>query len=167
MGSVTCEEGALLFGLVCAIRPALVVETGTETGYSAAWIGAALDALGCGRLVTIERDAKRAERAAHWIASHGIASVRVAVGQALDVIRSGELGGIGFAFLDSAIESRAMEAEALRPLLLHDALIAVHDSSPLHPMRHGHDVDAELRAAGFDVLHIATPRGMTLAMVRK
>lgn len=165
-GSVTCEEGALLFGLVCALRPALIVETGTETGYSAAWIAAALSAIGCGRLVTIEREAETAKAAERWLDGCGIGGVQVVVGVAAEVIRSGEYIGIGFAFLDSAIEARATEALELKPYLLPGAIVAVHDSSPLHPMRHGHNVDAELMAVGYDVIHIDTPRGITMARVR-
>jgi predicted O-methyltransferase YrrM len=46
-------QGALLYLLVRAMRPAHVVETGVRPGYSTAWILAALEANGSGQLVSL------------------------------------------------------------------------------------------------------------------
>ncbi|HTS33471.1 MAG TPA: class I SAM-dependent methyltransferase [Thermoplasmata archaeon] len=46
-------QGALLYLIVRAQRPAVVVETGVRPGYSTAWILAALDANGSGELTSL------------------------------------------------------------------------------------------------------------------
>ncbi len=46
-------QGALLYLLTRAVRPARVVETGVRPGYSTAWILAALDANGAGDLISL------------------------------------------------------------------------------------------------------------------
>jgi len=53
-GSVMAAEGALLYGLVRALRPGTVVETGTASGISTAYLLAALDRNGTGRLLSID-----------------------------------------------------------------------------------------------------------------
>jgi len=53
-GSVMPAEGALLYGLVRALRPVTVVETGTASGVSTAYLLAALDRNGTGRLLSVD-----------------------------------------------------------------------------------------------------------------
>jgi predicted O-methyltransferase YrrM len=53
-GSVDPSEGALLYGLVRALRPATVVETGTASGISTTYLLAALRRNGAGRLISID-----------------------------------------------------------------------------------------------------------------
>jgi predicted O-methyltransferase YrrM len=53
-GSVHPSEGALLFGLVRALAPKVVIETGTANGVSTAYLLAALRRNGSGRLISID-----------------------------------------------------------------------------------------------------------------
>jgi predicted O-methyltransferase YrrM len=53
-GSVDPLEGALLYGLVRALRPATVIETGTASGISTTYLLAALHRNGAGRLASID-----------------------------------------------------------------------------------------------------------------
>lgn len=53
-GSVHASEGALLYGLVRALRPATIIETGTANGISTTYFLAALHRNGEGRLVSID-----------------------------------------------------------------------------------------------------------------
>jgi predicted O-methyltransferase YrrM len=53
-GSVMAAEGALLYGLVRALRPRTVVETGTASGISTAYLLAALERNEAGRLLSID-----------------------------------------------------------------------------------------------------------------
>lgn len=46
-------QGALLYLMVRALRPARVIETGVRPGYSTAWLLAGLDANGAGELVSL------------------------------------------------------------------------------------------------------------------
>ena len=165
-GSATVEEGAFLFGLVCALRPARCLETGTETGYTAAWIASALQLLGAGHLVTVERNAELAKAAADSLRDAGLGDyVMVAQAESLDVI-AGLRYAIDFALLDTSIETRAGEMAALMTHLSDRAVVAVHDTNPAHPLAHGCRLDDAFRGMGLDVLHIPTPRGMTLLRKR-
>ena len=165
-GSATAEEGAFLFGLVCALRPARCLETGTETGYTAAWIASALQLLGAGHLHTVERDLAAANVAITTLCNVGLGNtVTVWNDESLHFIARLRLP-IDFAFLDTHIEHRAAEMEALMPHLSDRAVVAVHDTNPAHPLAHGYDLDDAFRGMGLDVLHIPTPRGMTLLRKR-
>jgi len=53
-GSIHPAEGALLYALVRALAPDVIVETGTANGSSTAYILAALHANGAGRLVSVD-----------------------------------------------------------------------------------------------------------------
>lgn len=53
-GVIEPAEGAALYFLVRALRPTTVVETGTANGVSTAYVLAALDRNGAGRLVSID-----------------------------------------------------------------------------------------------------------------
>lgn len=53
-GVIEPAEGAALYFLVRALRPATVVETGTANGSSSAYLLAAIDRNGTGRLVSID-----------------------------------------------------------------------------------------------------------------
>ena len=64
--------GELLFILACSINAAAILELGTATGYSAIYLGRALDPES-GRLVTIEYDSEMAVRAKANIHRAGLA----------------------------------------------------------------------------------------------
>jgi predicted O-methyltransferase YrrM len=53
-GSVYALEGALLYGLVRALRPDVVVETGTANGFSTSYLLAGLNENRAGRLISID-----------------------------------------------------------------------------------------------------------------
>jgi predicted O-methyltransferase YrrM len=87
--------------LVRTKKPKLAVECGTAIGYSALWIGRELKAAGKGgKLITIEIDAERAERARGFISKAGLDDVvEVRVGDARKVVKKIE-GPVEFLFLD-------------------------------------------------------------------
>src|SRR3954449_6275953 len=64
------ETGRFLAVLVRALDPAQVLEVGTAIGYSTLHMA---EALGRGRIVTIERDATRARQARDFFARAGVA----------------------------------------------------------------------------------------------
>jgi predicted O-methyltransferase YrrM len=73
------QTGALLHLLTQLTRATRVLEIGTAIGYSSLWIATALPV--DGMLITIERDASRAERARAHFAAAGVADrVSVMVG---------------------------------------------------------------------------------------
>ena len=62
--SVSPERGYFLYCLARALAPAAVLELGTSLGVSSAYLSAALEANGSGRLVTIDVEPEKAEVAA-------------------------------------------------------------------------------------------------------
>ncbi len=164
MGSATVEEGAFLYGLTMALKPDLVVETGTETGYTAAWIGRALRDANHGRLVTIEHNFEQAQAARDNLRVYGVQD-RVVVWKddAVSHIRSLADGTVNMALVDTAIGHRLQEVEALIPKLAMHAVVCVHDTNPRHPMAGGVRLLRDLYAMRcFSVIHLPTPRGLTL-----
>ena len=51
----------------------------------------------------------------------------------------------------------------LTPHLAPGAVVCIHDTNPAHPMRDGVNLLDDLRAVpGFTVLHLPSPRGLTV-----
>jgi predicted O-methyltransferase YrrM len=82
--------GELLFILARAGNATAILELGTATGYSAIYLGRALDPER-GRLVTVEKDSEMAGRAMANISRAGLASlVEVQLGDAITVVQQME-----------------------------------------------------------------------------
>lgn len=185
-GSATIEEALFLHALVLMLKPMHCLETGTETGWTAAHIGAALERNGKGHLVTLEIDPGRAEEARQHLAAEDLSHrVNVLEVPALMYLNpeayispnplfTGELASLGtsiqvteqkidFALLDTHIPLRLAELHALTPHLAPGAVVCIHDTNPAHPMRDGVNLLDDLRAVpGFTVLHLPSPRGLTV-----
>ncbi|NIR44721.1 MAG: O-methyltransferase [Gemmatimonadetes bacterium] len=79
------EEGRLLQVLLQAVGARRVIELGTLGGYSAIWMARALAP--DGQLITIEREAERAEVARRFLDRAGLSDrVEVRVGEALELL---------------------------------------------------------------------------------
>lgn len=166
-GAATIEEAQFLHALVLVLKPMHCLETGTETGWTAAHIAAALERNGKGHLVTLEIDPKRAEEARQHLAAedldHRVRVVEMPALEYLDCPRDAFSEQIDFALLDTHIPLRLDELRALTPHLSPGAVVCVHDTHPEHPMRAGTNLLADLRAVpGFTVLHLPSPRGLTV-----
>ena len=72
--SMPTEAMRFVHAMVLACRPQQCVEIGTSYGHSALWIGSAL-AMGGGRLITIDRELRKSEIAAGFIADAGLNDV--------------------------------------------------------------------------------------------
>jgi hypothetical protein len=99
-------QGMLLHMLAQAAPSKTLVEVGTLGGYSAAWLAVAISGSACGRLHSIERDAKRAAFAQQNLEAAGLASqVQVLNEAALIAIpqlcATMEQGSVGLVFLDA------------------------------------------------------------------
>lgn len=167
-GAATIEEGTFLHALVLMLKPPRCLETGTETGWTAAWIAAALEANARGFLVTLEIDPKRAEQARQNLASvdlaHRVEVVEQPAQEWLAALSAFPYPPrLDFALLDTHIPLRLAELEALTPHLSPGAVVCIHDTAPEHPMREGCDLLKDLCAVpGFTVLHLPSPRGLTV-----
>ena len=83
---ISAEEGKLLQVLLAAIGARRVLEIGTLGGYSALWMARALP--GDGHLLTLEKDADRAEFARGFIEKAALEDVvEVRVGDAREIMR--------------------------------------------------------------------------------
>lgn len=166
-GAATVEEALCLYGLVVALKPAFCLETGTETGFTAAHIALALEQNKHGKLITLETDPASAAEARANLQKWGLEKrVTVSEQSSLEYLAGlNTLPGLrqyDFALLDTHIELRAEELALLTPHLSEHAVVVVHDTSPLHPCRGETELLAQLRASGFQVIHLPTPRGLTV-----
>jgi caffeoyl-CoA O-methyltransferase len=97
--NITAPTGALLYSLVRAAQPRLIVEIGSSNGYSTIWLGLAARAYG-GRVVGSEIIPERAEEANRNLRDAGlsdVASVRAGDGSQI----AEEFGTIDLVFLDA------------------------------------------------------------------
>ncbi len=177
-GGVEVEVGEFLYGLVRMIKPALVLETGTHKGISAAYMAAAMQENtkqgGIGKLFTIEFLEPNYLESKELFEKMGVASY---VKQILIDAMKYEHNGANFdlIFLDTEPQTRFAELEKFYPLLNDGGFIMIHD---LHP--HMHQIEneehgfawpygripqgmAELVTGGKLIpFHFRTPRGFTL-----
>lgn len=156
----------MLAGLVRGLQPSLCIETGSAWGQTSEAIGHALHANGHGRLAAIEPDPERAEHTA-----------RRCAGLPVDVVNTESLdykpnGPIGFVFFDSLFPLRCVEFLAWRDNMHPGTVVAFHDSAPGHgggQFPNGRDLRGTIETELVDhlrVIHLPTPRGITIAEVR-
>jgi len=173
-GGVEVEVAEMLYGLVRAWRPNIVVETGTHLGISSAYIAQALEDNRSGQLTTYEVIPPLLQNAnALWFdldLKHRIKGV-------LESSLTAEMPeDIDFLFLDSEPQFRFDEFIRFWPNVKEGGLIAIHD---LHPSlgRHGQTYHGVLDwpygqwrpklqsyITDFQVqlIHVPNPRGMVL-----
>lgn len=116
-------EGRFLEFLVWALKPRLVVEVGTFTGYAAMAMAAGLPE--GGRVVTCELDPRHAALARRHIAGSPYADrIELRAGPALETLAS-VTEPVDFAFVDADKENYLNYYEALVPKLSAGGAIAV------------------------------------------
>jgi len=137
-----------------------IVEVGTAIGYSTLWMGSAQPS--GGRIVTIDPDRERTDRARGFWRQAGITDERIEVvnAPALEAFAAGlpELAGpFDLAFVDALKDEYPAYAEALRPRLAPGALLVADNvlwsgrTSGAKPPRPGDGTDA-LRAFCGEIL---------------
>lgn len=153
------EVSALVAAFVRALRPDLVIETGSAYGQTAQAIGEVLALAGVGKLHTIEPNVTRAE-----ITRQRCAGLPVIVEQ-MGSLEFVPPGPVGFAWLDSLLPLRVPEFERFYPYLVHGAIVGFHDTAP----HHGAQLwDLILQQEGYGRLlpiRLRTPRGVVFAEV--
>ena len=149
------EVTDLVAAFVRALRPDIVVETGSAWGRTAFAIG---DVIGGGTLYTIEPNGERAA-----------ATRNRCGGMRVEVIEKPSLDwdpvdGIGFAWLDSLLDLRAAEFRHLYPHFAPGAFVGFHDTGP-HRQALRDQIEA-LEAEGLLLpVFLPTPRGVCFAEV--
>jgi caffeoyl-CoA O-methyltransferase len=126
--SVPRKDGELLHFLVKATQARNVLEVGTSHGYSAIWMGLALEKTG-GRLTTIEIDRTRHELARKHVSEAGL-SQRVALITGDGHTEVPKLDGpFDFVFLDADKDGQVDYFHALYPRkLAAGGVLAVHNA---------------------------------------
>ena len=164
--SMTAELEVLEFlrTLVTTIKPDLVVETGTFSGFSTLWIAEGLKANGRGRVITCEFDRAIYESAKVRIEASGL-------GQWIELRNESSLemkidGTIDLFFSDSDMPIREREIRRFLPQINPYGLILMHDaSSHLKIVR---EAALKLEQDGLlSAILLPTPRGLVVAQKRR
>jgi caffeoyl-CoA O-methyltransferase len=126
--SVPRKDGELLHFLVKATRSRNVLEVGTSHGFSAIWIGLALEETG-GRLTTIEIDLERYNLARKHVSEAGL-SHRITCIKGEAHVEVAKLDGpFDFVFLDADKEGQMDYFKKLHPRKLAlGGILAVHNA---------------------------------------
>lgn len=149
------EVSFLLWGLVRALQPDVVVETGAYRGDSSVLMGKALRSNGHGHLWAIEHS----PLCAHSTTMRCQAlPVTVVQGESLDWTPPAP---IDLAFLDSDILTRPLEVKRFWPYFRPGATVAIHDTAPHH--RNPEHLQELCHGLGY--LNLRTPRGLMLFQV--
>ncbi len=125
--NVAREEGRFLNMLVKMTGSRRALELGTSNGYSAIWLGLALEEIG-GRLTTVEISPERAAEARENLAKAGLADrVRVIEGDAHKVARELE-GPFDFIFIDADMGNDLDYFNVLMPKLSPGGVMLRHNA---------------------------------------
>lgn len=126
---VTPEAGRLLYSLVRATKPQIVVEFGMSFGLSALHLAAAVRDNGAGRVFTTELSAAKIAAAKQTFAETGLDDViTVLEGDACETLKGVE-GDIGFVLLDGWKELYLPVVKLLEPQLVPGALLVADNTS--------------------------------------
>jgi hypothetical protein len=153
------EISELVAALVVALRPDIVVETGSAFGQTSYAIGTVLAGAGVGTLHAVEIDPDRAE-----ITRKRCEGLPVVVEQCSS-LEYMPPEGVGFAWFDSLPGLRIEEFRRYHPVFEEGALVAFHDTAP----HHGQQLWADILALENDGLllpiRLRTPRGVVIGEV--
>lgn len=162
--SAEMEVLDLLESLIKAVKPELIVETGTFIGHSAIRMARALKANGFGKIVTIEYDpvvfAKAKEHidasgVAAWIDNRNASSLDVTVHGVIDLLYS-----------DSDLNIREREVRRFLPQIKPRGLVLIHDASSHFKVVR--EAALRLETEGLlSVVLLSTPRGLCIAQKRE
>jgi predicted O-methyltransferase YrrM len=126
---VSAQGGELIYSLVRASRPDVVVEFGTSFGISTLHLAAAIADAGHGQLFTTELSATKIEAARANLEEAGLAEfVTFLAGDALETLAAVP-SPIGFVFLDGWKDLCLPVLRLLEPGIRPGALVAADDSS--------------------------------------
>jgi len=165
-GSASIEEANFLAALVLICKPRFIAETGSESGWTAAHMAHSCRANGFGRVLSMELHEEQALEARQNIRDYeleGWCEIRVCDSMA-EIPKLIE--EVDFAYLDTAIGMRGMELRALRPHLSRGAIVAIHDTSELHPHHGGYMILEDIKELGLQTITLPSPRGLTILQAR-
>lgn len=150
------EVTALLAALVTALKPGLVIETGSYLGHTSEAIGRALQREARGRLLTFEIAPDRAEHVRRKV--YGL-PVDVVTGTAQTCNLGGER--VDLLFVDSEYDARIEEIRFFRRWASKRCVVVAHDSVVVDYKRKLADLHG-LEGIVQPWLHLPTPRGLSV-----
>lgn len=150
--------------LVVLTKPTIILETGTYLGYGTIRLAIGCKENGFGHVYTAEVDPN----------FYKMALQRFEQSDFNQYITAGEITGVGmiheikdtidFAFLDSNLDTRLPEMEALFPKLSPTGTVVVHDTGTQHDGYIGGGPRTKMRnfaaAHGMQLINFSTPRGV-------
>jgi predicted O-methyltransferase YrrM len=157
------EVTEMIAGLVRALQPAVVVETGTAWGQTTVAIARALLANGHGFCWSLEVDEERVK------ASRERLRREVSFDAPADVVQIPSLDflppiePVDFAFFDSLIELRVPEFLHLHPHFAPGAFVVFHDTADHHGL--WPSIEALEDAGKLLPIRLPTPRGVVIGEV--
>ncbi|HYX68378.1 MAG TPA: class I SAM-dependent methyltransferase [Terriglobales bacterium] len=165
LDSMTAEVEVLEFlqSLVRALKPELIVETGTFRAISTIRMAEALKENGLGHIVSCEADPLVLAKAQETIAASGLAEwIELRNQSSLEMKVEGT---IDLFFSDSDLPIREQEVRRFLPQISPNGLILMHDaSSHLKQVR---EAALRLEQEGLiSVVLLPTPRGLVVAQKR-
>jgi predicted O-methyltransferase YrrM len=132
------ETGRFLAALVRGLDPETVLEVGTAIGYSTLHMA---EALGRGRIVTIERDPERAGQARDFLGRAGVAErVEIVEADALDAI-AGLHGPFDLIFVDATKGEYPRYLELAEPKASERAMLVIDNVLMSGSVAFGDDVE--------------------------
>jgi Methyltransferase domain len=156
--STESEVTDLVAAFVRALRPDVVVETGSAWGQTAEAIGRVLEEAGVGVLHTLEPNPERA-----FFTRERVDGLPVLVHD----VGSGEwdpVDGIDFAWLDSLHHLRVPEFRRFRPHMSSRAIVGFHDTGPHQGGLRDEILQLEHESQLLPIF-LPTPRGVCFAEV--
>ena len=157
------ETARLLQLLILSSRRRRVLEIGTSNGYSALWLAAALSRIpGSYQLITIEREAEKANQARHNLAYAGLEKwVDIRLGDATEVV-VGLRGPFDAVFFDADRISAPSQLAILLPKLDADVILLA-DNALSHPLEISGYLEAVENLSQFTSMIIPIGKGLHIA----
>lgn len=157
--STEYEVTELVAAFVRALRPDVVVETGSAWGQTAEAIGRVLAEAGVGVLHTLEPAKARATFTRQRIGELPVIVHEVGSGEWEPIPE-----GIGFAWLDSLHHLRVPEFRRFKPFFAPGAIVGFHDTGPHQGQLKAEILQLEAEGLIFPMF-LPTPRGVCFAEV--
>jgi predicted O-methyltransferase YrrM len=164
--AVEVEVGEFLHSFVRAVRPKLVVETGTHKGFSSLMIATALKENHQGHLYTVDLgDYSAGDTLKRFGVSDLVTLFRM---HSVDFLKSLEIGRvIDFLWLDASHTEEAVlaELESAMPMLKPGSYVGFHDSL-IDPMEASAVREIRSKNPSWQYIQIASARGVDLMRVQ-
>ena len=172
--AMTVEEAVFLAGLLIVRRPLVSLELGCSRGFSSLFLADAAKRVGS-LFIAVDIDREMTKETWKRLEDASLTERSIVCdAKALDFIAQTDLQ-FGFVLIDTDLKTREEELWALWPKLDPNAIVAIHDANPEHPLRGDSNLMGNLRKAQtyvhggspvkFDLMYVPSPRG--IAVLRK